>query len=578
MFKSNSQGAYVPSISQAVRPDVVSDIKPEDQIRLLVPSFLGFVDPRETYCRFNLKMSGVGRVIPDKNAGGHALFRNLLIRDGANSATLVSEEDYNASVAMLNPITQQSSVYNKHNLFEGVVENVNEDGADPDNLYYASPPDMTGSDEENVVGSASANTVQLQMPLRTKFLGGKIIPVGLLGGLRFQIDTENPLRALQYVETTGLCESSRADEFGIAIPAAQLTAGTGGTGFGVGDQKRNDTDSKDGAYSVKLEVDSNEAQKNNPFAVGDFLFIQKTAGASAGAGSEKLLGVVDGFFLDGTDLGVSYVPQRPEGDGLAEAFAAADAPKVYVKPSQRSIAHSGIVERNDGAGGAGTGSGSAPAPSYTISDFEMVCLKVEPPQSYVDSMTKRALGGEGVAMDYDTYTLYRHNQSNKVGLTTALIPAQQSRALSCLSQPLAVGGFRDIALSSLVGEPDNARNYQFVFGTHLIPNRVVELARYSQQIGTGLGRVFRSDALHLSELQKAILNINEPVRNLHKIHEHFAIGRAFTRYGQVFNLKDNSLSLRVDYESTANQDKIFNNYIFHKRRLIINKDGVSVLV
>jgi len=572
MFKSNSQGAYVPSISQAVRPDVVSDVKPEDQIRLLVPSFMGFVDPRETYCRFSLQMSGVGRVIPDKNAGGHALFRNLLIRDGANSATLVSEEDYNASVAMLNPITQQSSVYDKHNLFEGVVENVNEDGADPTNLYYASPPDMTGSDEDNVVGSASATTVKLQMPLRTKFMGGKIIPVGLLGGLRFQIDTENPLRALQYVETTGLCESTRADEFGIAIPAAQLTAGTGGTGFGVGDQKRNDADSKDGAYSVKLEVGTTNAQKNNPFAVGDFLFVQKTAGADVG--QEELLGVVDGFFIDGTDLGVSYVPQRPEAGGLVRAFAAGDAPKVYVKPSEREIAHSAVIVRGDGA----AGSGSAPAPSYTISDFEMVCLKVEPPQSYVDSMTKRAMSGEGVAMDYDTYTLYRHNQSNKVGLTTALIPAQQSRALSCLAQPLAVNGFRNIALSSLVGEPDNARNYQFVFGTHLIPNRVVDLARYSQQIGTGLGRVFRSDALHLSELQKAILNINEPVRNLHKIHEHFAIGRAFTRYGQVFNLKDNSLSLRVDYESTASQDKIFNNYIFHKRRLLINKDGVSVLV
>lgn len=576
MFKSNATGAYVPSISQAVRPDVVSDVLPEDQIRLLVPSFLGFLDPRETYCRFNLKMTGVGRLIPDKNAGGHALFRNLLIRDGANSATLVSEEDYNCSVGMLNPITQQSSVYNKHNLFEGVVENVNEDGADPTNLYYGAAPSLNGSDETNVVGSAVATSPKLQLPLRTKFMGGKIIPVGLLGGLRFQIDTENPLRALQYVETTGLCESSRVDEFGIAIPAAQLTTGTGGTGFQTGDQKRNNADSKDGAYSVKLAVNTNDSQRNNPFGVGDFLFVQKTAGADVG--QEELLGVIDGFFIDGTDLGVSYVPQRPEAGGLVHTYAAADIPKVFVKPSQRSVAHNGILVRGDGAGGAGTGSGSAPAPSYTISDFEMVCLKVEPPQSYVESMTKRAMSGEGVAMDYDTYTLYRHNQSNKVGLTTALIPAQQSRALSCLSQPLAINAFRDVALSSLVGEPDNARNYQFVFGTHLIPNRVVELSRYSQQLGTGLGRTFRSDALHMSELQKAILNIGEPVRNLHKIHEHFAIGRAFTRYGQVFNLKDNSLSLRVDYESTAGQEKIFNNYIFHKRRLVINKDGVSVLV
>jgi hypothetical protein len=184
MFKSNAAGVYIPSISQAVRPDVVSDIKPEDQIRLLVPSFMGFIDPRESYVRFNLKMEGVGRVIPDKNAGAHALFRNLLIRDGANSATLVSEEDYNASVAMLNPFTQQSSVYNKHNLFEGVVENVNENGADPNNLYYGTPPDMNASDEDNLVGSAEQLEVKIQMPLRTKFFGGKIIPVGLLGGLR----------------------------------------------------------------------------------------------------------------------------------------------------------------------------------------------------------------------------------------------------------------------------------------------------------------------------------------------------------------------------------------------------------
>lgn len=576
MFKSNAAGVYIPSISQSIRPDVVSDVKAEDQIRLLVPSFMGFVDPRESYFRFNLQMSGVGTVIPDKNAGAHALFRNVLIRDGANSATLVSEEDYNASVAMLNPFTQQSSVYNKHNLFEGVVENVNENGANADNLYYGVPPSLNGSDEDNLVVSAEQLQVKIQMPLRSKFFGGKVIPVGLLGGLRFQFDTENPLRALQYVETTGLCESSRVDEFGIAIPAAQLTAGTGGNGFAVGDQKRNNADSKNGAYSIKLAVDTNDNQRNNPFAVGDQLYVQKTAGANKD--EEELLGSIVGFFIDGSDLGVSYVPQRAEGDGLTKAFAAADVPKVFVKPSVRSKAQVGVIVQGDGAVSAGGGSASYPAPSYTISNFEFVGLKVEPPESYVESMTKRAMSAEGVAMDYDTYTLYRHNQSNKTGLTTALIPAQQTRALSCLSQPLAIGAFRDIALSSLVGEPDNARNYQYVFGTHLIPNRSVELSRYSQQLGTGTGRTFRSDALHLSELQKAILNINEPVRNLHKIHEHFAIGRAFTRYGQVFNLKDQSLSLRVDYDSSAGQEKIFNNYIFHKRRLLINKDGVSVIV
>ena len=91
MFKSSPAGMYVPSISQSVRPDVVSDIVNEDQIRLLVPSFLSYIDPKETYLSFNLQMGGVGRIQPDKHAGAHALFRNLLIRNGSRANTISSK-------------------------------------------------------------------------------------------------------------------------------------------------------------------------------------------------------------------------------------------------------------------------------------------------------------------------------------------------------------------------------------------------------------------------------------------------------------------------------------------------------
>ncbi len=57
MFKSNNQNVYISSKSQSVKPDVVSDVQAQDQIRLLVPSFISFLDPNETYLKLDLQIN-----------------------------------------------------------------------------------------------------------------------------------------------------------------------------------------------------------------------------------------------------------------------------------------------------------------------------------------------------------------------------------------------------------------------------------------------------------------------------------------------------------------------------------------
>lgn len=49
MFKVDGSSAYVPSKSVAIKPDVVSDVIGEDQIRFHLPSYLGFIDVNQTY-------------------------------------------------------------------------------------------------------------------------------------------------------------------------------------------------------------------------------------------------------------------------------------------------------------------------------------------------------------------------------------------------------------------------------------------------------------------------------------------------------------------------------------------------
>ena len=70
MFKVDGSNVYVPSKSVAIKPDVVSDVVGEDQIRFHLPSYLGFIDVNQTYIKYNLTIENArGFLVPDKNCG-----------------------------------------------------------------------------------------------------------------------------------------------------------------------------------------------------------------------------------------------------------------------------------------------------------------------------------------------------------------------------------------------------------------------------------------------------------------------------------------------------------------------------
>ena len=56
---------------------------------------------------------------------------------------------------------------------------------------------------------------------------------------------------------------------------------------------------------------------NNPFAVGDVLYIADNDGAFT---NEEVLGNVLGFFRSGAKLGINYLPLRDHGVGLASGI------------------------------------------------------------------------------------------------------------------------------------------------------------------------------------------------------------------------------------------------------------------
>ena len=201
--------------------------------------------------------------------------------------------------------------------------------------------------------------------------------------------------------------------------------------------------------------------------------------------------------------------------------------------------------------------------------MEMLLLQVQPPPQYIEGMMKQVSTEGGLSLDFRTWTLYRFNLSTTNGLTNQLIPATQTRAYSIMSVPLGIGQQNNIALDSFKGETDGCQNYQYVYGGSLIPDRPIKLDRYTQTPQ-------RTDALHIVELEKSLVNAGYGVRNLLRVPDRFLIGRAFSKYGQVMNLNPQDLSLRVEYEG-ATSEKLFEHFIQSLRRVNISSKGIVTM-
>ncbi len=547
MFKADNPSVYIPSKSIAIKPDVVSDAIQNDQIRINIPSFVGFVDPNQTYLKYNMVLENVrGMLVPDRNAGGHAVIRNIQYRDGNNQTNIEMNEDYNANFAMMSNYNAQDNIQHKRELFEGFMKHEGDNIANA-NLYYGARAIAGGA------AAATPDTAQrrinkptLQLPLNSGiFKQGKILPVSAMNGLKITIDTEDINRAFQYLNLLG--DSSTVHGTKIKVAVAGKTAADDQRGAGAG--------------ARQFAIQSDRAIADHPFDIGDQLYVSDDA---AGLTNEESLGFINGFFEVGGNVGITYTPNRNTGAGLVHDHAVGSL--LYIKYAERMVAHT-VFSPNDAAN---VKSRVIQAPSYKLNDIEMLVQSVQPPEGYANGLLKASQSAGGISFDLMTYELHRHNQSNTNGLLQAQIPTLAKRAKAVFVHPLRSDVARNALVSSLVGIPDNAVNYEFIHGSKHFPSRLAPLGRYSQAVADGSNR---NEALHTSELQKAIVNVGERVYNLQKIARHFSIARSLSKYGGTMDLSGDTLSIRIDYNAGAHT-KLFNNYVYCLRRVMV-KNGMT---
>lgn len=549
MFKANQDTAFVATKVVSIKPEAQIDYTPQvNQIRWLLPQYLGFIDPSTLYLKYNLTMSGRGQTRPDGRAGVNSLFRDIRIQDGTGKAELEMLQDYNVNCAQVWGYTANRSIDHKRELFEGKSSNAGLD----DQLFWGPTGDW---DAGVITTSPEAKNVQIQQPLISGILGqsAKVFPLVATQGLRVQM-------TLDTIERSAVVASSLAsgEENALLLKTAIL----GDTGA--------DAAAKwtkvaiDDVFEIAIKgtgagniIKRAAAGGDNPLFMGDQLYLSKADGSAT-----TRAGVVVGFTKDGDDdLVIQVIPDRAIGTALPVEDYPADS-LIYFEQVDRMTT---TTYANVGAAKAGP----YPAVSWTISDLELLVAQVQPPQSYVERMLKQIQSDKGLSMDYRTDTLYRFNLTSLNGLTNQFIPANQHRAYSILSVPLDQDGQGNIRESSFKGLTDGCRNYQYVFGGSLVPDRRVDLERYTQTPA-------RTDALHIIELEKALQNAGYGVRDLQRVPDRFLIGRGLSKYGQVFNLDSADLSLRVEYQGAA-KAKMYEHFVNHLRRVNISSQGVLVM-
>lgn len=585
-------------------PDAQVDYGPEvnNQVKIHIPSFIGFLDPKNTKLNMDISMTGRGSIHPDGAAGMWSLCRDLRVTSGDGRAQLEDIQDLNVLTAQAWSFDENDSLNAKRELLEGSSKN----GDLNAQLYWTKKADP-------FAGAVTTQTTPIQVQCSgvvpmSGIVGAQsdnVFPLAATSGLRLQLNLETLARGCTLASRSCVSNAPAnvrgAKEGAAGVTGTAVVDPTACLLFGSklhGDDDpatsatakiviagKVDRDATGTATPGVYQHSTIEKHSDVAFEIGDPIYISEADGTKCIClGVITELSTVQGATVAGaafspTDrLEITYAINRAAGVtigtvngdthdyvGLNATTIADGGPVVFFDPSDRLIDIKVAHPPN---------TPTYPKNSYVIQNISMSVLQVDPPTGYVNAMMDQ-VNGQGLNLDYCTSRLYRENLSQPVGLQSVNIPANAERAYSLLSVPLFQARVNDTVSSSLLGVYDvqggaggGMVNYQWVFNGNTVPDRPVDLLKYSQG---------KNAILHITELEKAVENAKIPVRNLWNIQERFMIARALSRYGQVHNLAGTSTQLRIDFGANAQQPTMVETFCIALNRMVVTSMGIEVI-
>ena len=559
---------------------------PGQKVQLFVDPSTKFMDGRETYLQFNVKLklpSAAGtkptRLQLDKCTS--TIIKNIRIYDGSRGQLLEEISDYATYVAVKYDYDKDKSSENMRALTEGCAVHDPVNAGTHGNTKTGMANTLTNPffKKETTEDTTTAFTdtdflnAKITLPIHTGIFSDSstIFPVMLTNGLYIEIDLNSAEAICKQLDSVLRDTRTTLNPVFHSLngSTAPNTLANGAT-----------------LSSFYVKRDNNNTQLEKfPFVVGEtFNFCRIDNNGS--------LSVMDGE-MEISQLNLSSTADG--GNGLIQVSLDTNRDNDGLTVDQNYVMYSTSVDGR-----------SSYDCSYEVSNVNLIVSQVVLDPAYEAGMIRKVQEGKAIEFDIMSTTNYKHSILATDRQTTFQIFAQNSRAKALLVVPqdstvynsadLICGkgtyeivgtgsdsqtgkqANQDISItntrSAYTGICDHLSSIQYQINGKRVPSREISTKKIATKNSL--------DAFHLYELEKTLDNSGIKPKSFSEFMNNFVFGRSFSAGGQngVLDLRGKDLAVILKYQESTQpaKGKLFNSYVFHVRRLVIRDGAVDIVL
>jgi hypothetical protein len=554
------------------------------EVRIKVPPTTKFIQPKECYLQGDFKIQmpdqathDATRLQLDPRMGGQSLIKDIRIYSSPEFGSVLLEEiqDYNSIVSVMRDYDTNESEKRKRAMTEGAtiwipqtrgtLGSTRSECADTLTNPY-SKVDLTGGNATTPFTNDNYLTCKLCLPLETGIFRSEKIWANMFTGLEIVITLEEASRCLTELDNVSRHKRYRLNPRFHSLNGSRTAPDNWANG------------SATNIFYIEALTNSN----NTPASCG-FVAGQRINFVSPNNASVSTITVAD------------PVIQKVE---LNSEVGQVDLLKITLNASV-TMGGGPVVSKSwfmysDSVLASPTNAYDA---TYSLSNVELVVQEVDMGPNYVNDLMASMKEKGSIVNDILSMTNYKYSQNSGDTVANIRLPLNNSRAKSIICIPtdatvystkdrIGAKGTYDIGASTdedgqllasdqFRGISDYISNYQFVYDGRLQPSRPVDCSKTSSKTSIS--------AQPIIETQKALVQAGIYVKSLADFNRNFVVGRALclTAGGVsgVYDTRNKDFNLQVNYQGTApTKNKLWNNFVFHLRRIKITGDNIEVMV
>lgn len=560
---------------------------PGQKVQIFVDPSTKFMDGRESYLQFNVKLSLPSGGTPTRlqlDKCTSTLIKNIRIYDGSRGQLLEEIADYSTYVSVKYDYDKDKTTENMRALTEGCAVHQPDNRGDQGTTKTGMANTITNPFFKKTSGNQTVDfsdsdflNAKITLPLHTGIFADSvsIFPVMMTNGLYIEIDLNDAQNVIKQLD------SVLRD---VRTPLNPLFHSLNGSS--VPDDWNNGVSSDTFYISNTNNLSGTDRVARFPFVVGETFKFCRVDNNGSGTVFDDVL-TIDEINLSAT---------ANNGQGLIEVKTTAARQNDGVNITKNSyVMYSTAVA-----------DASSYDATYEVSNVNLIVSQVMLDPGYEAGMISKVREGRAIEFDIMSTTNYKHSILATDRQTTFQIFAQNSRAKSLLVVPqdstvytsaqlisgsgtYAIQGTnysvdnttsknahdvcRASTRSAYTGIVDELSSIQYTIDGKRVPSREISTKKIATKNSL--------DAFHLYELEKTLDNSGIKPRSFTEFMDNFVFGRSFSAGGQngVLDLRGKDLAVILKYQtSTApSVGKLFNSYVFHIRRLVIRDGSVEVV-